>query len=409
MSSWIPRSPRIVLTCRSLAALLGCALTACVTPRVQTGATDPQPPRLEPEVVIMEDGARLPLRTWVGAAQPRAAILAIHGLNDHSSAFEGTGAFLAARGFAVYAFDQRGFGRAPHVGIWAGGDRMAEDARQVALLLRHRHPTVPLYGLGESMGGAVLLHALQRHSPGWIDAAVLSAPAVWNRDEMRMYQRFPLRVLAHSWRGLRVSGGITGRRPTDDPSTLLYLREDPFVIRRTRVDMLWGVADLMDAVTGASATPGVPVLVLYGAHDQIVPAQAMCAWLETLPVADSWQPALYPSGWHLLTRDLDAARTLADLAAWFEQPGTSLPSGADTGLPVERVCALAGPTKRKPRTRRGFRCERSLLDVLTSCRPCRGRAARRRLPSPASAPRRSSPRSSARAPRRTPHSAERDA
>jgi len=54
------------------------------------------------------------------------------------------------------------------------------------------------------------------------------------------------------------------------------------------------------------------MLVLYGAHDEIVAAEPMCAWLETLRASDEWQVALYPSGWHLLTRDLDAARALAD-------------------------------------------------------------------------------------------------
>jgi hypothetical protein len=56
--------------------------------------------------------------------------------------------------------------------------------------------------------------------------------------------------------------------------------------------------------------------------------------------AKGWQVALYPSGWHLLMRDLDAARTLGDLADWFAHPGRSLPSGADSGSPIERICAL---------------------------------------------------------------------
>jgi alpha-beta hydrolase superfamily lysophospholipase len=143
-------------------------------------------------------------------------------------------------------------------------------------------------------------------------------------------------------RGLKVSGRITGRKPSDDPATLRALREDPLVLQRTRVDVLWGLADLMDAATLEPIEPGVPVLVLYGARDEIVPPEPMCAWLEGLPDSSEWQPALYPSGWHLLTRDRDAARALADLAAWLEQPGVGLPSGADLGEPVERVCALAG-------------------------------------------------------------------
>ena len=327
---------------RGLTALLCSALAACVTPRAQTAPTDPQQPWLEQDAAVMEDGARLPLRAWLPAGPPRAAIVAVHGLNDYSAAFEGTGAFLAARGFAVYAFDQRGFGRTPQTGIWAGGARMADDAAQVSRLLRLRHPGIPLYGLGESMGGAVLLHALQRQPQGWIDAVALSAPAIWGRSEMRRYQRFPLNALAHSWRGLKMSGRILGRKPSDDPSTLRSLSEDPLVLHRTRADVLWGLADLMDAVTIDPVTPGVPMLVLYGAHDEIMPPRPMCTWLRTLRAPDGWQAALYPSGWHLLTRDLDAGRKLADLAAWFEQPGAGLPSGADTGQPTERVCELAG-------------------------------------------------------------------
>jgi alpha-beta hydrolase superfamily lysophospholipase len=321
-------------------ALCCCALTGCVTPRIQTALGDSQEPRLEQDAAVMEDGARLPLRSWAPAEPPRAAIVAMHGLNLHSGGFEAVGAFLAARGFVVYAFDQRGFGRAPQHGIWAGGDRMADDAWQVARLLRERHSDVPLYGLGESMGGAVFLRALQRHPPNWIDAVALTAPAVWSRDEMRMYRRMPLHALAHSWRSLKLSGSITGRKPSDDPATLQALREDPLVIHRTRVDMLWGLADLMDAATLEPITPGVPMLVLYGAHDEVVPAEPMCSWLEALRGSDEWQVALYPSGWHLLMRGLDAARALADLAAWFEHPAASLPSGADTGQPIERVCAL---------------------------------------------------------------------
>jgi len=339
MSPSPTRLRRTALAHRALGALLCCTLPACVTPRVQTGSTGTAPPRLEHDAVIMDDGARLPLHAWLPAGLPRAAIVAVHGLNDYSAAFERTGPFLAEHGFAVYSFDQRGFGRTPQKGIWAGGDRMADDARHVALLVRQRHPDVRLYALGESMGGAVLLHALHRHPEGWVDAVALSAPAVWNRAGMRRYQRLPLTVLAHTWRGLKLSGRITGREPSDDPAALRRLREDPLVIHKTRMDVLWGIADLMDAVTHEPRPSSMPVLILYGAHDEIVPPEPMCAWLATLPPGE-WQPALYPSGWHLLTRDLDAARVLSDLAAWFEQPGTGLPSGADTDEPIERVCAL---------------------------------------------------------------------
>jgi alpha-beta hydrolase superfamily lysophospholipase len=313
---------------------------------VQIPPNEPQAPRLEQDFAVMPDGARLPLRVSLPeGGGVRAVIVAVHGLDDHAGSFDTTAHLLAAQGFASYAFDQRGFGRTPQRGIWAGGERLADDVYEIARLLRLRYPGVPLYGLGESLGGAVLLRALQRHSPAWLDGAALLAPAVWRRSEMTWYERAAMRLLARSWRGMKLSGRITGRKPTDDEAALERLHEDPLVIHRVRVDVLSGVADLMDAVAAAPA-PRIPLLILYGAHDEIVPPRPMCAWIESLSSQHNWQLAFYPQGWHLLTRDRDARTVQDDLSAWFAAPGTALPSRADAGSPADRLCALAGRTQR---------------------------------------------------------------
>ncbi len=320
---------------RRAALPLACSiLAACLLTRPACSQT--QPPGFDDAHARMADGVALPLHHWLPSGEPQAVIVAVHGMNDHGASFGKTGEYLAAHGFAVYAFDQRGFGAAEQRGTWAGGTVMADDARQVAQLLRMHYPGVPLYGLGESMGGAVLLLALARHPPGWIDAAVVLAPAVWNRRQMRWYERSGLWLLAHATPGMRLSSRLAGRTPSDDPETLRYWREDPLVIKKTRADALWGVADLMDAVTAEAAQFAVPLLVLYGAHDEIMPSSAICAWIGSLAPGRS-QFAVYPKGWHLLTRDLDAPTVHRDLAAWFESPGTALPSGLDT--PDSPFCA----------------------------------------------------------------------
>jgi acylglycerol lipase len=327
--------------CRVFLLVASVVLGACVMPRVQSPVAQPQEARLETDRVLLADGAALPLTQWLPASgAPRAAVVALHGLNDHHGSWANAGAQLAADGFAVYAYDQRGFGATEQRGIWAGAEVLARDARQVAALVQARHPGMPLYVLGESMGAAVLLHALAQQPRGWLDGAVLLAPAVWNRRDMPWYQRFALNFIAHTFRGMKVSTP-RGNAASDNLDELRRRTDDPLVIHRVRVDMLSGLADLMDEVTETPRDFGVPVLILYGAHDLIVPALPLCRWLARLDSAGPWQLAVYPNGWHLLLRDLDAAIPLADVSAWLTRADGDLPSGLGVGKPRDETSCLS--------------------------------------------------------------------
>ena len=324
---------RVFLLC---SVLLGAAPSVCA----QEPATGPQAARLEADRVILEDGAVLPLTQWLPTTEaPRAILVALHGMNEYSAFFAQAGAHLAAHGYAVYAYDQRGFGATEQHGRWAGGDVLAADARRVAELVRARNPNVPLYMLGESLGGTVLLHALAQEPLEWLDGAVLLAPAVWGRSAMPWYQRFGLALVSHTFPGMKVSRPDS-RDPSDDPETLRSLREDPLVIKKMRVDVLRGAADLMDEVTAGSSEFGVPLLILYGARDRIIPPVSICRWVASLDPGGPWQLAVYPDGWHLLLRDLDWATTMADLTAWLAATGGPLPPGFEGIKPLDETSCL---------------------------------------------------------------------
>ena len=90
-------------------------------------------------------------------------LLALHGFNDTARNYMAESAALFTdQGLAVYGYDQRGFGSAPHPGIWPGAESLAADATAAAALLRARHPGLPLWMMGESMGAAVLNRGLTR-------------------------------------------------------------------------------------------------------------------------------------------------------------------------------------------------------------------------------------------------------
>jgi alpha-beta hydrolase superfamily lysophospholipase len=128
---------------------------------------------------------------------------------------------------------------------------------------------------------------------------------------------------------------------------LRALGRDPLVIKATRIDTIYGLTNLMDtAYTHAMHFP-VPVLLLYGAHDEIIPPAAMCRYLENyletgLP---SHSMVLYPEGYHMLTRDLQAELVLRDIAAWVTGQRAALPSDnavASDSARLQEICGAYG-------------------------------------------------------------------
>jgi len=325
---------RFASTTLWLTLLLGCA-----APELQVPSRTTQTPRLTATAAYMDDGYRLPLRCWGNPETARGVVLALHGFNDYGHAFAGLGDFLGAEGQVVYAVDQRGFGAAAQRGRWAGETRLTEDVAALVDLLHARHPSLPLTLVGESMGGAVLLAAAPRlHG---VQGLVLIAPAVWDRKRMPGFQRLLLTASAHTVPGLELTGRGLGIRPTDNDPFWRAYSADPLVIKATRVDALWGMANLMDEATRTAPETMPPVLLLYGEHDQVIPKRAFCHWLDGLNrEPGALRLAVYRRGWHMLTRDRQGAWVMADIAAWIQDHDAPLPSGEEVPPDGPRVQAL---------------------------------------------------------------------
>jgi alpha-beta hydrolase superfamily lysophospholipase len=315
------------LATAGLALLAACSVSApqALTPVLpdKIVASDPVPS--SPTRFDLPTGTNLAARFWV-SPQPQHIVLAVHGFNDYSKAFEPLAQHLVAELKAtVYAYDQRGFGANPQPGIWPGTETLLADLRHIAAQLRERHPGLPLTVVGESMGGAVVLVAASE-APGLAaDQLILKAPAVWGANSMPWYQRlslFTMNLVApdmvFTGRGLP----SLGIRPTDDIEVSRDFGRDPLFIKATRVGSLAGVTELMGRAQSQTALPPQRSLVLYGLRDRIIPPQPVCDWFTHLntavPQPGKTDVVIYPEGWHLLTRQLRTREPLQDMARWLQ-------------------------------------------------------------------------------------------
>jgi alpha-beta hydrolase superfamily lysophospholipase len=348
------RQPEAPRWGRRLAALLlPVLLLAACAPRVAPpgpglAAHSLIDPALSESRFITGDGTELPLRSWAppAGAAPHGVLLALHGFNDYSHAFAESAPAFAQAGLFVYAYDQRGFGAAPHPGLWPGVEVLTGDLTAAAALLHRRHPGLPLYLLGESMGGAVVLAALAGPEPPQADGVILAAPAVWARATMPLYQRAALWVGARLFPWARLSGSGLGIQASDNIEMLRALGRDPLFIKETRVDAIYGLVNLMDAALQAAPSIEARTLLLYGARDQVVPAEPIFQFWRSLPAeaAARQRFAFYAEGWHMLLRDLQAPVVIDDIAAWTRDPAAPLPSVAEAYAAEALAREAAGET-----------------------------------------------------------------
>jgi alpha-beta hydrolase superfamily lysophospholipase len=312
-----PRAPGF--SAQLLIAALAVFLAGCA-PQLAARGTESRAPVLTDDHFVTRDGLSLFVQQW-RAENPKAILVALHGMNDYSHAFALPAPYWAEQGITTLAYDQRGFGRSPHTGLWPGDDVLRQDLHDFVDAAHKRYPGLPVYVLGESMGGAVAMTAFASADPPAAQGLILVAPAVWGSDTMPFTYRTTLWLGAHTLPWYTLTGSGLNIWPSDNLQVLRENARDPLFIKGTRIDAIYGLVHLMsEADAAADKLNRTPLLFLYGGKDQIIPADATHYVLERISQDGVKE---YPDGYHMLLRDLKAAPRWADIARWITEARAS--------------------------------------------------------------------------------------
>jgi pimeloyl-ACP methyl ester carboxylesterase len=107
------------------------------------------------------DGVRLDAWLFVPRQANGAGVILLHGIADTRAGMTGHAPFLLRAGYTVLLPDSRAHG-ASGGGIVTYGVRESEDIHRWADMLLRDTPVQRLYGLGQSMGAAILIQAASR-------------------------------------------------------------------------------------------------------------------------------------------------------------------------------------------------------------------------------------------------------
>jgi fermentation-respiration switch protein FrsA (DUF1100 family) len=177
------------------------------------------------------DGARIHGWYLPAPAPARGTVLHFHGNAENITTFLGAVHWLPAAGYNVLLVDYRGYGRSEGV---ATVDGVHEDAR-IAIDAALARPG-PLFVFGQSLGGSIAIHAVAHHPERARIKAVISEGAF---SGYRRIAREKMGALWLTW-------------PFQWPASFLF-------------------SDRYAAEDSAAALAPVPLLVVHGADDIVVP------------------------------------------------------------------------------------------------------------------------------------------
>ena len=254
------------------------------------------------------DGLTLLTRHWE-CSDPKANVLIVHGLGEHSGRWEHVGGFLAGRKYATFSLDLRGHGasggRRTHVGSF---DEYLDDVELVFGKLSNDLPRI-MYG--HSMGGLITtLYAVSDRPQA--DMYVLSAPAI--DAEVPAVLRATTSVLGRLTPKLALPNSIKGEQLSRDPLVGERYFADPLV--ETKVTTSFGLAMMaaMPAARSQLADLDRPVLVIHGADDPLVPPRAS-APLAAVPGVER---KLFPGLRHEIHNEPEQDEVLGFVADWLD-------------------------------------------------------------------------------------------
>ena len=275
-----------------------------------------QDPRIRRRELLFEGAGGLDLfgRAWL-PAQAERTVLLVHGWAEHSGRYDHVGAWLAARGCAVHAYDHRGHGRS--AGPRGHARRFADylDDLEIALVrARAETPELPVFLVGHSMGGLVVAAFVVERAPQ-IAGAVTTGAALAVADVPHRARLAWLRLLARIAPRLRMARPIATDALSRDPEVCRAYAEDPLVLRRMTLGLGAAFLGAVGRTLPAAGRVQLPMLLLHGADDSLCPVEGSRSFHAALAPPGS-DPRIYPGLRHEILNEPERDAVLEDLLGW---------------------------------------------------------------------------------------------
>jgi acylglycerol lipase len=273
-------------------------------------------PNREPTDLVALDGTHLRGEAWVPDENSRAVVVIAHGKDEHIGRYRHVISALNEHRYAVYGHDHRGHGKSDGPrGVINRFDDYVDDLDLLVDFARGRHPGVPFFLLGHSMGGLIATRYAFRFQDK-LTGLILSGAALRIGDEVPSWQKQLLLILGRFLPNKtlpRAELGVLSR----DPEIERIFRSDPLcIIDSTRLGFARELYLAAESARRRLSELEPPLLIMHGEADRLTSPLGSMSCYEGAVSTDKTLK-LWPEDCHEIFNELDKSEVIAYMIDWL--------------------------------------------------------------------------------------------
>jgi alpha-beta hydrolase superfamily lysophospholipase len=262
-------------------------------------------------------GANIYYQNWFTENDPKAVLLIVHGLAEHSGRYENVLNHFVPLGYAVYGIDHLGHGKSDGTRVYVKRfDDYTNTLKVYFDKIRGSQPGKPIFLLGHSMGGLIGAMYLLDHQAE-LAGAVLSGPAVKIPNHVTPTMRFVGKILSALIPRFGLLA-LSAEGVSRDPAVVQAYINDPLVHRgkmtaRLAAEML----KAMQTISGQAARITLPIMIVQGSADKLVNPAGAWMLYDAVSSADK-EIKIYDGLYHEVFAEPEHDKVLRDVEVWLE-------------------------------------------------------------------------------------------
>ena len=270
--------------------------------------------KAEVQTVTLKNNLKTVMRFWIPDISPKAVIVGVHGFAEHSGRYSHFGEFLAENGYSLYMYDLRGHGLAEYErGYINSFEDFINDTLSFFDTVKSQSGSENIFLFGHSMGGLIATHVAARLD-GQIKGLITSGAAVEVRTSIT--QNILLNLLGTLTPHKRLPLPVSTQCLTHNEEIVKKYVEDPLVFKDPTVKLLKEFGRGVSSVWRYVPLISVPVFILHGEEDCLVPPTASERLYEKVSSSDKTL-RIYKGMKHEILNETDWKVVAQEIVEWI--------------------------------------------------------------------------------------------